>query len=81
MSQVYFFFSRRAHGSKRPLPQLTVLVDEVKTDDVKNSLQELSFDDAERTEHNKSRGKTFRQIHSLELKCFSHSLYQTHKPF
>ena len=64
MSQVYFFFSRRAHGSKHPLPELTVLVDEVKTDDVKNSLQELSFDDAERTEHNKSRGKTFRQIHS-----------------
>lgn len=48
-----------AHGSKRPLPQLTVLDDEVKTDEVKNSLQELSFDDAEGTEHNKSRGDAY----------------------
>ncbi|CAH3015379.1 unnamed protein product [Porites evermanni] len=48
-----------AHGSKRPLPQLTVLDDEVKTDEVKNSLQELSFDDAEGTEHNKSREDSY----------------------
>lgn len=59
MTQVNFFFFRRAHGSKLVLPQLTVLDDEVKTDEVKNSLQELSFDDAERTEHIKRRGNTW----------------------
>lgn len=47
-----------AHGSKTPLPQLAVLDDEVKTDEVKDSLQELSVNDAQNsardkdTEHN-----------------------------